>query len=48
MVARCVGEVLLDAEIALDVLPISVGTDPGLALATRKERDIYKEQGTFA
>ena len=27
---------------ALDVLPISVGTDPGLALATRKGTGYYK------
>jgi len=27
---------------SLDVLPISVGTDPGLALATRKGTGYYK------
>jgi hypothetical protein len=31
-----------DAPASLDVLPISVGTDPGLALATRKGTGYYK------
>jgi hypothetical protein len=31
-----------DAPATLDVLPISVGTDPGLALVTRKGTGYYK------
>lgn len=31
-----------DAPVSLDILPVSVGTDPGLALATRKGTGYYK------